>query len=126
MKKLLLLGLLAALVIGPTLVAYAEEGAKPRREGAPAAGAREGKPPEIVLTPAQQEAMKAELTAHQEAVNKLLAKAIEVLGDKDGRMFLMQTTAKALRGPGGREGAPKGEHKREGGEKPRPAAQADR
>ncbi len=124
MKKVLLLGLLAALVIGPTLVAYAEEGAKPRREGA-AVGAREGKP-DIVLTADQEKAMKAELTAHQDALTKLLAKAIEQLGDKDGRMFVMQTTAKALRGPGGREGAPKGEHKREGGEKPRPAAQADR
>jgi len=121
MKKALLLGLLAVLVIGPTLVAYAEEGAKPRREGA-VAGAREGPPPEITLTPEQQAAMKDTLTAHQEAVNKLLAKAIEVLGDKGGRMFVMQSTMKSIRGPGGRD-APKGEHKREGGgDRPQPAA----
>jgi hypothetical protein len=125
MKKALLLGLLAVLVVGPAMVAYAaEEGAKVRREGAPA-GAREGPPPEITLTPDQEKAMKDTLTAHQEAVNKLLAKAIEVLGDKGGRMFVMQSTMKSIRGPGGRD-APKGEHKREGGDKPRPAAQADR
>jgi hypothetical protein len=118
MKKLLLLGLLIAFVVGPTLVAYAEE--KPRREGPPV-GAREGKPPEIALTDAQQEAMKVELNAHQEAVKKLLARAIEVLGDKDGRMFVMQHTMKSIRGPDRpRDGAPQGERRREdGGEKPK-------
>jgi hypothetical protein len=120
MRKVWLLGLLAAfvLVVGPLMYAYAE-GDAPRRPGPPAAPGKGERPPEIQLTPDEQGAIQAEVTALHEAVVKLQAKAEEVLKDKDkARRVVMQQIFKEMRAgrpEGAPGGGPGGGHRPEGG-----------
>lgn len=114
MRKLWLLGLLGALVlvVGPMIVAAAEEGTRvgPPREGR-AAEAKAERKEAPVLTDAQKEALKAEVATLEEAIAKLRLKAIDVLGEQQGRVFTMGTVMKAVRAgmpEGKREGKPEG------------------
>jgi hypothetical protein len=106
MRKLLLLGGLAALllVVGPMLVTAAEEGGR-RAKGAPGADAGKDRAPPapIVLTPEQEGKMEAEVLAFKNALDKLMAKANEVLGPDVAPKYVLQTAFKAIR-PAGREG----------------------
>jgi hypothetical protein len=114
MRKLWLLGLLGALllVVGPMIVAAAEEGPRvgPPREGrAEAKAERKEAPP--ALTDAQKEALKTEVADLEDAIAKLRLKAIDVLGEQQGRVFTMGTVMKAVRAgmpEGKREGKPEG------------------
>ncbi|MBE3071024.1 MAG: hypothetical protein IMZ66_12385 [Planctomycetes bacterium] len=115
MRKLWLLGLLGALVlvVGPMIVAAAEEGTRvgPPREGRAAEAKAERKEAPPALTDAQKEALKAEVAALEEAIAKLRLKAIDVLGEQQGRVFTMGTVMKAVRAgmpEGKREGKPEG------------------
>jgi hypothetical protein len=99
MRKLWLLGLVGALalVVGPMVIAYAEEGAPgPKRERKAGDMPKGERPPEIILTPAQQEALQAPVAALQDALGKLKTKSIDVLGERDGKAFVLQTIRKAL------------------------------
>jgi len=120
MRKLWLLGLVGALVlvVGPMVIAYAEEGAPgPKHERKAGDMPKGERPPEVVLTPAQQEALQAQVAALQDALGKLKTKAIEVLGERDGKAFVLQTIRKALwtgeQGKG-REGKARGDRKPRG------------
>ncbi|MBM4019670.1 MAG: hypothetical protein FJ288_15345 [Planctomycetes bacterium] len=116
MKKVWLLGLIGVLVLvfGPMVVAWAEEGARPERRAPGAGGADRGperrapdaggadrgrgeRPPEIVLTPAQEEALKAELEGLEKAVKALREKAIKELGEQNGPRFVFQAISRAMR-----------------------------
>jgi hypothetical protein len=124
MRKVWLLGLVAVaiLVVGPMMVACAEEGAPtPKRERkATATGEAkpEGRKPELVVDPAKLEKMKEQVAALDTAIKELEAKAVEVLGPLDGKRFLMQTITKAVRPAGGesRKERKSGEGRRAGGE----------
>ena len=99
MRQLWLLGLVGALVlvVGPMVIAYAEEGAPgPKHERKAGDMPKAERPPEIVLTPAQQEALQAQVAALQDALGKLKTKAVEVLGEKEGKAFVFQAIRKAM------------------------------
>jgi len=99
MRQLWLLGLVGALVlvVGPMVIAYAEEGAPgPKHERKAGDMPKGERPPEIVLTPAQQEALQAQVAALQDALGKLKTKAVEVLGEKEGKAFVFQAIRKAM------------------------------
>jgi hypothetical protein len=100
MRKLLVLGTLAALllVVGPMLVASAEEGA---RKHATAPAAAEGghvrtPPPPIVLTPEQEAQLAAEIAAFNDALAKLTAKANGLLGPQTGPRYVREFVNKAI------------------------------
>ena len=124
MRKIWLLGLVAVavLVVGPMVVAYAEEGAPTPKHERKAATTGEGKPegrkPELVVDPAKLEMMKDQVAALETAIKELEAKAVVVLGPLDGKRFLMQTITKAVRPAGGesRKERKPGEGRRAGGE----------
>jgi hypothetical protein len=122
MKKLLLLGGVAALllVVGPMLVASAQDGGAKHAKGA--AGAEAGKdrapPAPIVLTPEQEGKMKDEIAAFDDAIGKLLAKANEVLGPDVAPKYVLQTAFKAIR-PAGREGGKGGAREGKRGKDPK-------
>jgi len=119
MRKVLLLGLVAGavLVIGPMLVAYAEEGAKPAaREGARG----EHKAPEgITLTEAQKTELQQEIADVEKTISALREKAIKVLGEQQGRQFTAGTIMKAMRAGMGEAG--RGERKPGEGHRAKPA-----
>jgi hypothetical protein len=101
MRKVLLLAIAGALalVVGPMLVTYAEEGAPPPpKHEKKADGMKGDRSPEILLTPAQEDALGAEVMNFREALDKLQAKAETVLKDRDqARKFVMQTIMKEMR-----------------------------
>ena len=99
MTRLWLLGLagVLVLVVGPMVIAFAEEGAPgPKHERKAGDMPKVERPPEIVLTPAQQEALQAQVAALQDALGKLKTKAIEVLGEREGKAFVLQAIRKAM------------------------------
>ena len=100
MRKLLVLGTLAALllVVGPMLVASAAEGGRTHAPAAPAAEAGHVRtpPPPIVLTPEQEEQLKVEIAAFNDALAKLQAKAKDVLGPQTGPGYVRQFVNKAI------------------------------
>lgn len=99
MRQLWLLGLVGALVlvVGPMVIAFAEEGAPgPKHERKAGDMPKGERPPEIVLTPAQQEALQAQVAALQDALGKLKTKAVEVLGEREGKAFVLQAIRKAM------------------------------
>jgi len=116
MRKVLMLAALVAfvLVAGHVMVAYAEEAG-----GAKAPGMNRTP---VVVTDEQKAKMQAELTAFTDALAKLQAKAIEVLGEKDGKMFVMQSTYKAVMPAG--KGDHKGTRKSDAGAKGEAGAKA--
>jgi hypothetical protein len=113
MRKVWLLGLAGALllVVGPMVVAYAEDGAVPPKHERKAGDLGKGdRPPDIVLTPVQEEALKDQVKALQDAIKALKEKSITTLGDKDGKAFLFQSIRKAMLA-GEEGGKPRGDHK---------------
>ena len=98
MKKLWLLGIavVAALVVGPMLVTFAEDSAPPPpKHERKADGIKGDRSPEIALTPAQEDALGADVMNLREALDKLQAKAETVLKDRDqARRFVLQTVTK--------------------------------
>lgn len=100
MRKMWLLGIAGALVLvlGPMLVAYAADGSAPPKHEKKADGIKGERPPEILLTPAQEDALGAEVLNFREALDKLQVKAETVLKDRDqARKFVMQTIMKEMR-----------------------------
>jgi hypothetical protein len=124
MRKVWLLGLVAVavLVVGPMMVACAEEGTPTPKHERKVATTGEGKPegrkPELVVDPAKLVLMKDQVAALETAIKALEAKAVDVLGPLDGKRFLMQTITKAVRPAGGesRKERKSGEGRRAGGE----------
>jgi len=103
MSKVWLLGIAGALVlvVGPMLIAYAEDAAPPPPKHEKKADGVKAGLPEITLTPAQEDALGAEVMNLREALGKLQAKAETVLKDRDQvRRFMMQTLAKEMRAAG--------------------------
>jgi len=100
MRKLLVLGTLAALllVVGPMLVASAADGARQHATAPAAAGTGHVRtpPPPIVLTPEQEEQLKVEIAAFNDALAKLQAKAKDVLGPQTGPGYVRQFVNKAI------------------------------
>ena len=97
---LLLIAGALVLVVGPMLIAYAEDAAPPKHEKK--ADAMKGdRAPEVTLTPAQEDALGAEVMNLREAIGKLQAKAETVLKDRDQvRRFMMQAVTKEMRTAG--------------------------
>lgn len=99
MSRLWLLGLagVLVLVVGPMVIAYAEDGAAPpKHERKPGDMPKGERPPEIVLTPAQAEAMKDVVKDLADVMKALQQKAIDTLGERDGKAFVLQTIRKAM------------------------------
>jgi len=97
MKKLWLLGIavVAALILSPMLIAYAEDAAPPPPKHEKKADGVKAGLPEVQLTPAQEDALGAEVLNLREALDKLQAKAETVLKDRDqARRFVLQTAMK--------------------------------
>ncbi len=86
------------LVVGPMLVASAAEGGRTHAPAAPAAEAGHVRtpPPPIVLTPEQEEQLKVEIAAFNDALSKLTAKANGVLGAETGPRYVRQFVNKAI------------------------------
>jgi hypothetical protein len=100
MRKVWLLGIagVLVLVLGPMLVAYAADEVAPPKHEKKADAVKGDRPPEITLTPAQEEALGAEVMNLREAIGKLQTKAETVLKDREQvRRFMMQTLAKEMR-----------------------------
>ena len=94
MKKLWLLGIavVLALILGPMLVTYAEDTAPPPPKREKKADGMKAGLPEVQLTPAQEDALGAEVMNLRETLDKLQAKAETVLKDRDqARRFVLQT-----------------------------------
>jgi hypothetical protein len=116
MRKVLLLAIAGALalVVGPMLVTYAEEGAPPPpKHEKKADGMKGDRSPEILLTPAQEDALGAEVMNFREALDKLQVKAETVLKDRDqARKFVMQTIMKEMRAAAAEGGKREGRNKK--------------
>jgi len=111
MSRAWLLGLLGVLMVVVPVILYAADGEKadrPGRADRPEGDRPRGeRPPELTLTPAQQEALKDQVAALEKAIADLRTKAVEVLGEREGRMFTMQSMMKAMR-PAGEGPRPEG------------------
>ena len=100
MRKMWLLGIAGVLVLalGPMLVSYAAQDGVPPKHERKADGIKGDRLGEILLTPAQEEALGAEVMNLREALDKLQVKAETVLRDRElARKFMMQTVMKELR-----------------------------
>jgi hypothetical protein len=100
MSKVWLLGITGALVlvVGPMLIAYAGDAAPPSPKHEKKADAVKAGLPEITLTPAQEDALGAEVMNLRDAIGKLQAKAETVLKDRDlVHKFMVQTLMKEMR-----------------------------
>ena len=120
MSRLWLLGLagVLVLVVGPMVIAYAEDGPPgPKHERKAGDMPKGERPPEIVLTPAQAEAMKDVVKDLADVLKALQQKAIDTLGEKDGKAFVLQTIRKAMIAGYEAGGKPRAEHKRSEGKK---------
>ena len=120
MTRLWLWGLagVLVLVVGPMVIAYAEDGAAPPKHERKAGDMPKGeRPPDIVLTPAQQEALKDQIKDLEDVMKALQKKAIDTLGERDGKAFVLQTIRKAMIAGYEAGGKPRGEHKRSEGKK---------
>jgi hypothetical protein len=100
MKNLWLLGIavVAALILGPILVTYAEDSAPPPPKHDKKADGGKAGLPEVQLTPAQEDALGDEVKNFREALGKLQAKSEAVLNDRNqARKFVMQTVMKEMK-----------------------------
>jgi hypothetical protein len=117
MRKLWILGALAAavLVVTPVMVALAQGGAGGGGGGGGGkAGGGMGRGG-VTLTDEQTKALEAPTAKLVDAIKAFQVESVKVLGDQDGKRYVMQAAMKAYRdlnpdmaGPGGAGGGKKG------------------